>query len=67
MKEVDIVGLTSLDYAQPYNGYELQPRGVLITMRTKIDWDTPIFTQIDETWDGNIIAICHAKIGRAHV
>ena len=60
-KEVDIVGLTSLDYAQPYNGYELRPRGVLITMRTKVDWDTPIFTQIDETWDGNIIAICHAN------
>ena len=60
-KEVNIVGLTSLDFAQPYNRYKLRPRGVQITMRTKTDWDTPIFTQIDETWNNDIIAICHAN------
>ena len=58
-KEVLISGLVDLDYELKIDGEDpLTPCQVLITMRTSTDWDTTVFTQINQTDDG-MVGICH--------
>ena len=62
MVEIPITGINDPDFVQKFtiDGQEvtLCPRQILITMKTKVDWDTPIFTQINQTRDG-LVGICH--------
>ena len=62
MVEIPITGIDDPDFVQKFTidgqVVTLCPRQILITMKTKVDWDTPIFTQINQTKDG-LIGICH--------
>ena len=62
MEEIPIPGIDDPDFVQKFTidrqEVTLCPRQILITMKTKVDWDTPIFTQINHTRDG-LVGICH--------
>ena len=62
MEVIPITGIDDPDFVQNFtiDGKQvtLCPRQILITMKTKVDWDTPIFTQINMSRDG-LVGICH--------
>ena len=58
-RAITVRGIVNFDYPFEYKGDKLTIRQILTTVKTRNNWREAIFTQVNTTWTGDTVAICH--------
>ena len=58
-RAITVRGIVNFDYPFEYKGDTLTIRQILTTVKTSSNWRESLFNQINTTWTGDTVAICH--------
>lgn len=58
-RAITVKDIVNFDYPFEHNGDTLTIRQILTTVKTSSNWRESLFNQINTTWTGDTVAICH--------